>query len=228
MSPESLNRAHAPTRRILLVDDHPMIRQGLVTLIEQEANWSVCGQADTGREALELADETDPDLAVVDLALEDIDGIDLIKDLAKRQPDLRILVLSMRDESLYAERALRAGAHGYIMKGQRPGTLRQALQRVLDGDVYLSEVMTGKLMRRLVDHDAEDATSPVAELSDREFQVFTMIGRGMGPSEIADRLHLSVKTIETYRAHIKQKLALEDAASLRRYAIEWAQEQEPA
>lgn len=210
--------------RILLVDDHPMVRQGIIRVLGREEDFQVCGEAGTAAEAHELARTVQPAVAVVDLALPDADGIELIKDLHARHPDLVILVLSMRDEELYAERALRAGARGYVMKGKRPRQLVEAIRTALDGGVYLSETMAARLMRRLVDADAQGAEgSPVDSLSDRELQVFTLIGEGMGPTRIAEKLHLSVKTIETYRAHIKRKLNLPDAAALRKCAIQWAQ-----
>ncbi|MFW6161382.1 MAG: response regulator [Planctomycetota bacterium] len=215
--------------RILLVDDHPMVRQGIISVLAREDDFEVCGEAGTAAEAHEMARSLKPEVAVVDLALPDADGLELIKDLHTRYPDMVLLVLSMRDEELYAERALRAGARGYLMKGKRPRQLVEAIRTALDGGVYLSETMASRLMRRLVDTDAETAeASPVESLSDRELQVFTLIGAGLGPTRIAEKLHLSVKTIETYRAHIKRKLNLPDAAALRRCAIEWAQSNNPA
>jgi len=220
--------APKPARtRILLVDDHPLIHEGLVQLIAQEPDLETCGQAASGREALDMAASRNPALAIVDLSLLDMDGLDLIKDLAARFPGLAILVLSMRDERFYAERALRAGARGYITKGERPRTILAAIRRVLQGDVYLSDRMAALLMRRLIDHNSPEAATAVDALSDRELQVLSSIGEGLGPSQIADRLHLSVKTIETYRAHIKDKLSIDDAAALRQYAIHWMQEHRP-
>jgi DNA-binding NarL/FixJ family response regulator len=204
-----------------------MIVQGLLRLLSKERDLEACGRAGTGHEALALARELEPDLAVIDLALPDVDGIELIKNFAARCPGVAILVLSMRDEAVYAPRALRAGAKGYIMKGQRPKKVLEAVRQVLDGEVYLSDKMASTMMRRLVQGDGKQAASPVSALSDRELQVFTMIGRGIGPTRIAQRLHLSVKTIETYRAHLKRKLRLPDAAALRRFAIEWTQSHLP-
>lgn len=208
--------------RILLVDDHPMIQEGLKQLIAKQPDLELCGAATTGREALEQAAQLRPDLAIVDLSLEDMDGLDLIRDLTGRNPGLAILVLSMRDERFYAERALRAGARGYVPKGRRPRTVMAAIRAVLDGQVYLSEKMASRLLRRVVHEAPPEDSSPVDSLSDRELEVFSLIGQGLGPSKIAQRLHLSVKTIETYRSHIKRKLKLEDAAALRQCAIQWA------
>ncbi|MFW6161158.1 MAG: response regulator transcription factor [Planctomycetota bacterium] len=222
MTPDSANRA---ATRVLLVDDHPLIRDGLRRLIRRQDDMEVCGEASSPHEALRVAADAEPDVAVVDLALGEESGLELIKDLHHRHPDLLILVLSMHEESVYAERVLRAGARGYVMKGAELQTVMDALRHVLSGEVYLSDRMTLQLMRRVAGAGQGGEESPVHGLSDRELEVFEMIGQGMGPTAIADRLHLSVKTIETYRDNIKVKLNLPDALALRRSAIQWAHQE---
>lgn len=207
--------------KILLIDDHPIVRQGLAELINRERDMTVCGQAATGNDALDLTEKTQPDLALVDISLDDVNGLVLIKALKARQRALRVLVLSMHDEALYAERALRAGAHGYIMKREAPTKVIAGIRRVLAGDIYLSEAIASRIMRKFADGaDAADE-SPVARLSDRELEVYNHIGQGLKTSQIASKLNLSVKTIETYREHIKEKLGLNDATELVQSAIKW-------
>lgn len=211
--------------RILIVDDHPIVRQGLAQLIDQESDMSVCGQAETAHEALDAAEALTPDLMVVDIALRETSGMDLIKDVKIRHPDLPVLTLSMFDEAVYAERALRAGAKGYIMKQEATEKVVTAIRRVLAGEVYISDGMAAKMVSKMVGREANENASPIERLSDRELEVFRLIGSGYGTREMAERLHLSVKTIETYRAHIKDKLALEDANELLRCAIQWVNTQ---
>ncbi|MFW5739890.1 MAG: response regulator [Myxococcota bacterium] len=206
--------------RILLVDDHPLIRGGLVELVNRQADMEVCAEAGTDSEALRAAETCAPELAVVDLALGDADGLQLLRDLSSRFPRMRLLVLSMHEEELYAERALRAGASGYVMKHERLHTVVEAMRCVLAGEVFLSPAMQSKLMQQLV-RGKSGAGEPVASLTDRELQIFGMLGQGLGPSEIAKRLHLSVKTIDAHRARIKDKLNVRTAAELRRRAIAW-------
>jgi DNA-binding NarL/FixJ family response regulator len=209
------------TARILLVDDHPLILEGLVRLINQQPDLEVCGEVGCPTDALLAARELGPDLMIIDLSLGSDSGLDLIAELNSRHPHIPMLVLSMHDETFYAERALKAGASGYIMKEQSPEKVVRAIQCVLEGEIYLSEKMAGKLLRRLAGKPALEETSPVSLLSQRELQVLEHIGSGLGTSEIARKLNLSVKTIETYRAHIKEKLHLEDATALRQFAIQW-------
>ena len=213
--------------RILVVDDHPLIRQGLMQLINSQPDMEVVGEAKNGHEAIEALSKLDPDLAIIDITLEDLSGIDLIKDLKARYPDLSVLVLSMHDESIYAERALRAGARGFIMKGGRLKDMMTAIRKVHSGEVYLSDTMTARLMHRLVGNSGSMDSSPMDLLTERELRIMELIGEGMGPSRIAKTLHLSVKTIETHRAHIKEKLGLDDAAAVRRYAIQWTRDRGP-
>jgi DNA-binding NarL/FixJ family response regulator len=209
--------------RILIVDDHPLIRGGLVELVGRQQDMEVCGEAGSGREALNSAKELDPDLIVLDLTLGDMDGMDVIHELRVEHSRTVILVLSKSEEAIYAERALRAGANGYVMKHERLQTVLVALRRVRDGGVFLSDPMQARVMSQLVGKK-KPVDAPTADsLSDRELQVIEMIGRGMGASQIAKQLHLSVKTIDSHRARIKTKFGLKTAADLRQFAIAWCQ-----
>jgi len=208
-------------RGVLIVDDHPIVRQGLAQLIDQEHDLHVCGQAEDAHEAMRAIRELNPDLAIVDISLKDTSGIELSKDIKVRHPGLPVLILSMHDEGIYAERALRAGARGYVMKQEATERVVTAIRRVLSGEVYVSESVAAKMVSKLVAGPAQSGGSPVDRLSDRELEVFRLIGAGYGTREMAEKLHLSVKTIETYRAHIKEKLDLVDANELLRTAINW-------
>jgi DNA-binding NarL/FixJ family response regulator len=207
--------------RILIVDDHPIVRQGLSQLIDQEQDLNVCGQAENAHDAMAAIKDLDPDLVVVDITLKETNGMELIKDIKVRHPNLPVLTLSMHDEAVYAERALRAGAKGYIMKQEATEKVVTAIRRVLTGDVYISDDMATKMVSKMVGRTSDRIASPVERLSDRELEVFRLIGEGFGTREMAEKLHLSVKTIETYRAHIKDKLGLQDANELLRSAIQW-------
>jgi DNA-binding NarL/FixJ family response regulator len=207
---------------VFLVDDHPAMRQGLKELIDQEADLSVCGQAADIPSAIEGIQKTRPDIAIVDLSLKDASGLELIKDLKVRHADLPVLVLSMHAEGLYAERALKAGARGYIMKEATTENIIKAIRQVLGGEIYLSADASSKMLKKMAGADPASAGS-VESLSDRELEVFRLVGEGLRTRDIAERLHLSVKTIESYREHIKQKLHLDNAAKLTRAAVEWAQ-----
>lgn len=206
--------------RVLVVDDHPLIREGITHLINKQEDLEVCGEAASEVEAIQAAVRLSPDLAIVDLALEESSGLELIKNFKARFPKMAILVVSMQDESFHAERVLRAGASGYVMKGRSLQSVLTAIRTVVKGDVYLSDAVASKVMARLVGSGRAESESPLMALSDRELQVFQLIGEGMGVAEIAERLHLSTKTIETYRSHLKDKLKLDDARALRQYAIE--------
>jgi DNA-binding NarL/FixJ family response regulator len=208
-----------------MVEDHPIVREGLARVIEQTPDLSICGQVETIPKALEAIERLKPDLVIVDLSLGGQSGIELLKDIKVRWADLPILVHSMYDETMYAERCLRAGARGYIMKQESPQKLLQAIRKVLQKDVYLSEAMTSHLLHRISETKAGKGTSPVDLLSDREFEVFELIGRAHRTSEIAALLHLSQKTIQTHREHIKEKLQLRDAVSLVRCAVQWVESQ---
>lgn len=208
-------------RTVLIVDDHPIVRQGLAQLIDQEQDLEVCGQAEDAHEAMQAIHTFDPDMVIVDISLKDTSGMDLIKDLKVQYPDLPVLTLSMHDEAVYGERALRAGARGYIMKQEATEKVVTAIRRVLAGELYVSDGMAAKMVSKIVGGGTRKTGSPVDCLSDRELEVFRLIGEGFSTREMAEKLHLSVKTIETYRAHIKDKLGFEDANELLRSAIQW-------
>ncbi len=210
-----------PPARVLIVDDHPAVREALAIRIAGEADLEVCGEATDLAEALEVAAAADPDVAVIDLALKSTNGIDLIKRLRERHKTLLMVVWSMYREDLYAERALRAGARGYIGKGQATGTIIEAIRHVLGGKIYLSPAMTDKLLQGHVGPPPRESShSPVDLLSDRELDVFRLIGQGVKTADIAGQLHLSVKTVETYRDRIRQKLNLKDATGLAHFATQ--------
>lgn len=207
--------------QILIVDDHPIVRKGLVQLIDQEEGFSVCGEASSEAEAMVAIAKYKPDLVTVDISLKDTSGIELIKDIRARYIDVAILALSMHDEMLYAERTLRAGASGYVMKQEATENVIDAIRRILKGEIYVSRKVAEKMLRKLVDGSSGAASSAIDCLSDRELEVFGLIGQGFGTRQIAEKLHLSVKTIDTYRAHLKTKLKLANADELLQYAIRW-------
>ena len=208
--------------RIVIIDDHPLVRERLIELIDREADLEVCGEAEERSEALELIDQTRPEMAIVDLNLKSSLGIELIKDLQVRNPQLLILVVSMQDEMIYAERCIRAGARGYITKQQASRHVLQAIRKVLAGDLYVSEAVSNQLLSRSIGRPAgADFVLSIALLADRELQVFELIGKGHSTRQIADSLTLDVKTIETYRGRIKEKLALKDSSELLQRAIAW-------
>lgn len=209
----------------MIVDDHPLFREGLRQMMEREPGLRVCGEAADAAEAVRLIAESEPDLVIVDISLGTSSGIDLIKTLKADHGELPLLVLSMHDESLYAERALRAGAMGYVMKHEPPKVVRAAIQRVLGGAIYLSEKMSTTLLTKLMRGDVEAERSPVSLLSDRELEVFRLLGQGKGSRRIAQELGLTIPTINSFRARIKEKLGLEDSTALLLSAIHWVQAQ---
>ena len=208
-------------RRIFLVDDHPITRQGVVVLINQEPDLEVCGEADSAPKAFDLLQKSKADLAVVDISLKTTSGIELTKNLKVLLPDLPVLIMSMHDESLYAERALRAGAKGYVMKQEASDNILIAIRRILDGELYLSDKMKEKMLHRLVHNRKDEVVFSIDTLSDREMEVFQLIGNGFSTRQIATKLNLSVKTIDSYREHLKLKLHIEKGADLVRHAIQW-------
>jgi DNA-binding NarL/FixJ family response regulator len=211
--------------RVLIVDDHPAVREALGSLIGRQPDLEVCGEAADMSEALRLVADTQPDVAVIDVSLKTGSGIDLIERIKDRNGDVRMLVWSMHSESLYAERALRAGALGYVNKDQATDKIIEAIRRVLEGKVYLSDAMAELLLSRAVGGSRKEATrSPLDALTNREVEVFRLIGEGVKTAEIAERLHLSVKTVETYRDRIRQKLDLSDGTKLAHYATQWVLE----
>jgi DNA-binding NarL/FixJ family response regulator len=209
--------------RVLIVDDHPLLRKGVSQLIDQEEDLTIVGEAEDAYKAIVAIETTKPDVALIDITLNGTSGIELLKDIKVRYPKLKMLVLSMHDESVYAHRALRAGASGYIMKQEGTEKVLMALRKVLQGEVYLSESLGNRMLHTLVNGRSSLTTSPVEALSDRELEVFSLIGQGHGTRAVAERLHLSIKTIESHRAHIKEKLNLQSASELVHHAIQWVQ-----
>jgi DNA-binding NarL/FixJ family response regulator len=214
-------------KRILIVDDHPMMRQGLAQLIDNESDLSVCGEADTAGQALTGVGTQKPDLVIADISLPDKNGLELIKDLQAMHSGLPVLVVSMHDESLYAERVLRAGGRGYIMKQEGGKKLMEAIRQVLSGQIYVSERMSAKILEIFSGRRSHGRGSPLEQLSDREFEVFQLIGEGKATREIADQLHLSVKTVEVHRANIRKKLKLTSGTDVVHQAIRWVESQKP-
>jgi DNA-binding NarL/FixJ family response regulator len=212
-------------RKILLVDDHPVMREGVAQLINHESDLEVCGQFEDSAGAFEAIPSLAPDLAIIDLSLKSSSGLDLVKNINANYPKVLMLVLSMSDESLYAERVLRAGAAGYIMKQEAPEKVLAAVRKVLGGGIYLSDKMNAKLMHQLVGGRPLAGGPLIERLSDRELEVFGLIGQGRGTRQIAEQLHLSVKTIESHRAHIKEKLNLKNSTELVHRAIQMRGEQ---
>jgi DNA-binding NarL/FixJ family response regulator len=208
-------------KRLLIVDDHPMMRTGLAQLIGNEPDLQVIAEADNARQALAVVEKNNFDLALLDISLPDKNGLELIKDLRAVRPGLMILVVSMHDEMIYAERVLRAGGRGYIMKQEGGEKFLRAIRQVLAGQIYVSEKMSSRILEIFSGRPTEASNSPVQKLSDREFEVFQLIGQGIGTRDIAEQLHLSVKTVEVHRANIKKKLDLKTAPDLVRQAVRW-------
>jgi DNA-binding NarL/FixJ family response regulator len=211
----------ATVTRILVVDDHPMIRERLAEVIQREPDLAVCGEAEDRHRALEMVQSTNPDLIIVDLTLKNSHGLDLIKDLHALHPELPVLVISMHDESLHAERVIRAGARGYITKQEATRKVLHAIRAVLDGNLYLSEKMSLRLASQAARRPRAKPAFPIDQLADSELRVFELIGQGYGTREIAQLLGIHMRTVETYRARIKEKLDLKDASALLRCAIHW-------
>jgi DNA-binding NarL/FixJ family response regulator len=209
------------TRRVLIVDDHPIVRQGLRWMIEESDDLRVCGEAESVADARRLVDELAPDVVVVDLTLGQGDGLELVREVHGRQPGLPMLVLSMHEEEIYAERLLAAGAMGYIMKQAASDQLLTALRTVLAGDRYLSASLRARLADRAAAHPSAPVADPIERLSNRELQVLSLVGRGLSTRQIAGDLALSVKTVETHRQSIKRKLGLGSNAQLVRYALQF-------
>ncbi|MGA2592537.1 MAG: response regulator transcription factor [Bryobacteraceae bacterium] len=213
--------------RVFVVDDHPIVRQGLSQLINREPDLMVCGEAEDARAALHAIDPLKPDILIVDVSLDGPDGIELLKTIRARDARLPVLILSMHDESLYAERALRAGANGYIMKQEATERVLIAIRQILGGEVYVSDRMAKKMVQQFIGGSGVTRNSPIDELTDRELEVFRLIGQGHGTRQIAAELHLSVKTVESYYAHIKEKLSLKNARELVQHAVQWLAGQKP-
>jgi DNA-binding NarL/FixJ family response regulator len=216
--------AAAPKRKVFIVDDHPIIREGLAQMINREPDLAVCGDAQEMHEALQAIDVQKPHILIVDISLNGPDGLDLLKNIRAKDPSLPVLILSMHDESIYAERALRAGANGYIMKQEATERVLIALRRILNREIYVSDRVANKMLGRFVGGGRSEITerSPLEALSDRELEVLHLIGEGHGTRQIAQELHLSIKTVESYQSHLKEKLSLKNSRELMQYAIQSA------
>jgi DNA-binding NarL/FixJ family response regulator len=208
-------------RTVFVVDDHPLLRQGLALLINQQQDLEVCGEAEEAHAAMQAIAKKIPNILIVDISLNGPDGLDLLKNIRASYPDLPVLILSMHDEAIYAERALRARANGYIMKQEATEKVLIAVRRILNGEVYLSDRMANKMLRQYLGGAPTAIQSRISALSDRELEVFCLIGEGRGTREIAEELRLSIKTVETYQAHIKEKLSLHSGRELIQHAIQW-------
>jgi len=208
-------------KRIVIVDDHPLFRKGLEELIQSDDSFAVCGEAGNAAEAMEVIRRLTPELAIVDLSLPGANGIELIKNIRAEFPKLPILVLSMHDESLYALRALRAGADGYVMKHEAMANVIQAIREVFNGHPYLSPAMAAQVITKFAHRQAEGEEDAVERLSDRELEILELIGKGHEVRQIAKLLNLSPKTVETHRAHIKDKLDLKNSREVARFALQW-------
>lgn len=221
MAPVEPSTTPLQRTRVFIVDDHPIVRQGLTQMLKQEVDLAVCGEAEDVQHALQAIAELQPDLVLVDLSLKGGSGLVLIRALKALQSTLPVLVVSMHDESLYVERVLRAGARGYIMTQEATDTMMHAVRRVLRGEIYVSNTMMTKLLGRFAFDAADTAASDIERLSNRELEVFRLIGEGHSTRHIAAALHVSMKTVESHRAHIKEKLQLHDSGELVRYAVQW-------
>lgn len=210
-------------KRIIIVDDHPIMQKGLSTILEAEHGFEVVEKFDNAEEVLKVYEDLSPDLAIIDISLPGMSGLELVKHLSSRDPELKILVVSRHDESLYAERVIRAGAKGYVMKLEAGEQLVKAIKKILKGGIYVSDEVSEKLLMGMARGNKEMNTSPIDQLSDRELEVFEFTGKGNTTREIAEKLHLSVKTVESYRARIKTKLNLDNATELMMHAVKWVE-----
>jgi DNA-binding NarL/FixJ family response regulator len=226
-APVAAIAAKRRARRALIVDDHPIVRQGLRRLMESEEDLTVCGEVETARDARTAIKELNPDAVIVDISLKQGDGIELVRDVRAHHPQLPILVLSMHDEAIYAERMLSAGANGYIMKQAASEQFLAALRRVLDGGIYVSEAVGNNMIQKFASGGSYISANPIDRLSNRELQILHMIGKGMSTRETANSLNLSIKTVESHRQRIKRKLNLNTGAQLVQYAVNWFAGREP-
>jgi DNA-binding NarL/FixJ family response regulator len=218
---EQVKNAKKVKKKVLVVDDHPIVRMGLASLVNQEKDLLICGEARNAHEALEAIEELQPDVVIVDISLKGQSGIELVKNINMRYPNLPILVFSIHDESVYSEIVLRAGAKGYIMKQEANEKIITAIHRVLDKEIYLSETIASKILSKYFDRRSGKNGSPIELLTDRELEILRLIGQGYRNKKIAHELCLGVKTVETYRAHIKKKLKLKNSSELIKFAIQW-------
>lgn len=219
-----MNSTETKTYQIVIVDDHPIVRHGLKQIINQERSLNVCAEAESAQQAIEAIKKHNPDVALIDVSIKGTNGLELVKMINQSCP-LPVLMISVHDESLYAERALRAGAKGYIMKEEATEKLLTAIKRVLRGEIYISDNMSERLLKKYIDGNYESHQSSVSTLTDRELEVFRLIGEGHSTRNIAENLNLSIKTIESHRAHIKDKLKLKNAVELMHHAVQWVQEE---
>ncbi|HNV20160.1 MAG TPA: response regulator transcription factor [Candidatus Hydrogenedentes bacterium] len=208
--------------RVLVVDDHPIVRRGFAQLINQEPDITVCAEAEDIAEAVTALEACHPDLVIVDIVLKNANGLELLKRLPSLAPETKALVVSMHDEQIYAERVLRAGARGYVMKQEADEVIVTAIRRVLQGGIYVSDQVNERILMNFAQNQARFEASPVEFLTDRELEVFELIGQGISTRQIGERLSISIKTVETYRARIKEKLRLESGAELVQTSVEWA------
>jgi len=222
MPTTAVNESGVKKRRVFVVDDHPIVREGIALMINREPDLIVSGEAEEAHAALKQIAATRPDVVIVDISLNGPDGLEVIKTIRTTDPALPLLVLSMHEEMVYAERALRAGANGYIMKQEATEKVLVALRRILNREIYVSERVANKMLRQYVSGTEAARRSPISDLTDRELEVFRLIGEGHSTRQIAEELHLSVKTVESYQAHIKEKLSLRSGRELVQHAIQWA------
>ncbi len=213
------------TTRIYIVDDHPLVRQGLTQIVANEADMEICGEAEDSPAAIRGVGEANPDAIIVDISLKGANGLELIKNLKAIHEDIPILVFSMHDETIYAQRALRAGAKAYVMKKESPSKVVDAIRKIIQGEIYVSPSVADQVLHQIVNGPGNVSTSPVDRLTDRELEVVQLIGRGLSSREIAESLHLSVKTIESHRAHVKEKLSLRNATELVQFSVQWVDQQ---
>jgi DNA-binding NarL/FixJ family response regulator len=223
MNPDSETRK----KTVFIVDDHPLVREWLTNLINQQSDLVVCGESENAPQAFAAIGECRPNVAIVDISLKDSSGLELIKSLKESHPSVAVLVLSMHDESHYAARALRAGARGYVMKRETTRKVVEAIRRILEGKLYVSEALTDVLSAHLLDTKKGESRSPIEQLSDREMEVFDMLGRGLGTRQIAETLGISLKTVQAYCARMKEKLNLNSGTDLLREAIRWNDARHP-
>ena len=219
--PSAMMTGQRRVRRVLIVDDHPIVRQGLRRVMENEVDLSVCGEAESVRDARQAIKDLKPDALIADISLKQGDGIELVRDVRAHHPQLPILVLSMHDETIYAERMLSAGANGYIMKQAASEQFLIAMRRVLDGGIYVSEAVGNNMIQKFAAGAAYISANPIDRLSNRELQILLMIGKGMSTRETAQSLNLSIKTVESHRQRIKRKLNLATGTQLIQYAVNW-------
>lgn len=227
MSQQKISRPPGGRARILVVDDHAVVRYGMCQLINQQSDLQVVGEEEDASRAMSAIERLQPDLVIADISLKDSSGLELMRNIKAQYPKLPVLVVSVHDESIYAEIAFRAGALGYLMKQEAVDKVLLAIRRVLKGEIYVSDALAARMLQKQVRGQVEPDTSPVKVLSDRELEVLQLIGQWKGTRQIAEELHLSVKTIEYYREQIKKKLELKNAAELTHYATTWVQSQRP-